>query len=360
MGQTLGACLADFFAVTAILLSPGDRKQRAEATWYSRCARLKVKLVAGAETAGAVVETATSLRGWADVIRERFIPLQIAQRDASDLAGSVRSRQIGHLQASIVDSVPQTFTRTRRLISAGGHDLLALGVVERGTGYLEQDGRNCMVSGGDFALYETSRPFTWSLAGDWRLRVYTWPRETVALTEPDSQQLTATVVPGDAGVGRFLSPMLADLTRTGAGLSPSGSIRLASEIAELSVIAALEAGQAVKHERPDRDQLREIQAFIEQNLADPALTPPRIAGEFYMSARTLHRLFARHGITVAAWIKSRRLEACRRALVSPGSKNVPINEIASRFGFSNQAFFSREFSRQYGQSPRRHRLHGRG
>jgi AraC-like DNA-binding protein len=109
------------------------------------------------------------------------------------------------------------------------------------------------------------------------------------LTEPDSQQLTATAVPGNVGVGGFLSPMLARLARTDAGLSPAGS-----------------------------------------------------------------------GLTAAAWIKNRRLEACRRALVAPGSQTVPINEIASRFGFSNQAFFSREFSRQYGESPRQHRLHGRG
>ena len=316
--------------------------------------------MASAETTGAVVETATSLREWADVIRQRFIPLQIAQRDASDLAGSVRSRQIGHLQASIVDSIPQTFTRTRRLISAAGHELLALGLVERGTGYLEQDGRSCVVSGGDFALYDTSRPFTWSLTGDWRLRVYTWPRESITLTEPDSQQLTAAAVPGNVGVGRFLSPTLARLARTDAGLSPSGSIHLASEVAELSIIATLEARQGMEHEHDDHEQLRKIQAFIEQNLADPELTPPSIAWEFYMSARTLHRLFAQHGLTVAAWIKSRRLEACRRALVSPGSQTVRINEIASRFGFSNQAFFSREFSRKYGESPRRLRLRDRG
>jgi AraC-like DNA-binding protein len=346
--------------VKAAQLSLGDRNQRAEATWYSHHARPRVNLVASAETTGVVVETATSLRGWADVIRQRFIPLQIAQRDSSDLAGSVRSRQIGHLQASIVDSVPQTFTRTRRLISAGGHELLAVGVVERGTGYLEQDGRNCVVSAGDFALYDTARPFTWTLTGDWRLRVYTWPRDSITLTEPDSQQLTATAVPGNVGVGRFLSPMLDRLARTDAGLSPSGSIRLASQVAELSIIATLEAGPGAEHGRSDREQLRKIQAFIEQNLADPALTPPGIAREFYMSARTLHRLFARHGLTVAAWIKNRRLEACRRALVSPGSQTVPINEIASRFGFSNQAFFSREFSRQYGESPRRHRLRARG
>jgi len=312
--------------------------------------------VANAQTTDVVVETATSMRGWADVIRERFIPLQIAQHDASDLAGSVRSRHIGHLQASIVSSVPQTFTRSPRLISAGGEELLAVGVVERGTGYLEQDGRLCEVSGGDFALYDTSRPFSWSLTGGWSLRVYTWPRESVTLSEPESQRLTAIPVSGQAGVGRFLSPILAHLAQTDAGLSPSGSIRMASEVAELSIIAFLEAGRAAEHENSDRDQLSKIQAFIEQNLADPALSPTRIAEEFYISVRTLHRLFARHGLTVAAWIKDRRLEACRRALVSSRSQALPINEIATRFGFPNQAFFSREFSRQYGESPSSHRL----
>ena len=119
-----------------------------------------------ADTRGVVVEKATSLGAWADVIRDRFVPLQIAPHDASELAGTVHSRLVGHLQAAVVASTPQTFTRTRRLASASGAELWALGLVEAGTGHLEQDGRTCTVTGGDFALYDTSRPFTWSLAGD--------------------------------------------------------------------------------------------------------------------------------------------------------------------------------------------------
>ncbi|EID79984.1 MULTISPECIES: helix-turn-helix domain-containing protein [Rhodococcus] len=104
------------------------------------------------------------------------------------------------------------------------------------------------------------------------------------------------------------------------------------------------------------ERLREIQAFIEAHLTEPALTHDRIAQEFFISPRTLHRLFAQGGYTVSAWIKNRRLEASRRALGSPASRNLAINEIGSRFGFSTPAYFSREFTARYGVSPRRYRL----
>jgi len=303
----------------------------------------------------AIMETARSLRAWRDVIRHRFVPLLIAQDDASELSGTVRSRWVGHLQAAVVRSTSQTFSRTRHLASAGDHNLLAVGVVERGAGHLEQDGRRCAVAGGDFALYDTSRPFTWSLAGDWTLRVYTWPLGTVALTERESQRLTAIAVPGNAGAGSYLSPMLASLADSSATLSPLASARMASQVAELAITAAWDAGHGTSCDQPDREQLQKIQVFIEENLADPALTPQHIAQEFFMSTRTLHRLFARHGNTVAAWIKQRRLEACRRALGSPGTQHLGILDVASRYGFTNPSFFSREFTLQYGESPRAYR-----
>lgn len=317
-------------------------------------------MAAAGQRDDVVVETAHSMRAWADVIHHRFVSLRIAQDDASQLSGSVSSRQIGHLQASVVRSTPQTFSRTSRLAAADDHNLLAVGVVERGTGCLEQDGRTCVIAGGDFALYDTSRPFTWSLTGDWTLRVYTWPLDAVTATEAESRALTATTVRGDTGVGCLLSPMLASLAGASTAISPLASARLAGEVAELAITAAWEVGHHDAGGQPDREQLQAIQVFIEQNLADPELTPARIAREFFMSARTLHRLFARHGLTVAAWVKRRRLEACRRSLGSPAAQHLGINEIACRYGFPSPSFFSREFTRQFGESPRAYRSRARG
>jgi AraC-like DNA-binding protein len=139
------------------------------------------------------------------------------------------------------------------------------------------------------------------------------------------------------------------------------SIRLADELAELTVTAALEAGGIPSHDEfgtracADNAVLREVKDYIEDNLADPELTPDRVAHAFFISTRTLHRIFARHDLTVSAWIKHRRLERAKRALRAPGRDLLPIGEIASRVGFSNAAAFSREFSQTNGVSPRRYR-----
>lgn len=306
-------------------------------------------------SSGVVEEKATSLRGWAELIRERFVPLQIAPHDAAEMRGSVKTRQFGYLQASTVRSAPQTFTRTRSLVAKEDSPLFALGLVDKGVGYLEQDGRECTVTDGGFALYDTSRPFTWHFGGPFRMRVYTWPLGSVSLASSEAQRVTAINVPRAQGIGRLLGPLFLQLMQETPGdLSAPGSMRMAGELAELAITAGLEAGQAP----PTRDGeiLRTIQLFIEERLSDPTLNADQIAAGFYMSTRTLHRLFARHNLTVAGWIKMRRLEGCRRALVSSSSSDEPIRDVAARYGFLNASFFSREFAQQYGASPRQYRL----
>ncbi len=315
---------------------------------------------ASEKTAEILVERGSSLDEWSDVIRQRFVALQIAQQSSTDMAGVIRTRHLGHLQASAVSSSPQIFTRTKRMAATGDCELFSLGLVDRGTGYLEQDGRRCAVSDGSFAIYETSRPFSWALTGDWRIFVFTWPRDSVVFSESELRALTASTVPGTTGVGSMVSPLLRGLLRVDTGVSTEGAARFASEIAELAVIAAGEVSRESADTDAGRRRLREIQTFIEQHLTDPALSPTLIANEFFMSARTLHRLFAHHGLTVAAWIKDRRLEAARRALIAAGSSTVPVHQIAARYGFSTVALFSRSFAARYGQNPTTYRSNARG
>ena len=89
------------------------------------------------------------------------------------------------------------------------------------------------------------------------------------------------MVRGNAGVGRLLSPVLMHLAQTDAGLSAAGSARLADEVAELTITAALEAARSVEDCQSGPEHLRRIQVFIEEHLADPALTPQLIAQEFF-------------------------------------------------------------------------------
>ncbi|MFF0628734.1 helix-turn-helix domain-containing protein [Streptomyces sp. NPDC004296] len=72
-------------------------------------------------------------------------------------------------------------------------------------------------------------------------------------------------------------------------------------------------------------------------------------------ASYLHRLFQREEATVAAWIRRRRLEAARRDLADPALRTLPVHAIATRWGFSRAADFSRAFRTAYGTPPRDYR-----
>ena len=58
-----------------------------------------------------------------------------------------------------------------------------------------------------------------------------------------------------------------------------------------------------------------------------------IAAAHHISLRSLHQLFHDEGLTVAGWIRQRRLECCRRDLSDPALAARPVAAIAARWGF---------------------------
>ncbi|MFI1707751.1 helix-turn-helix domain-containing protein [Streptomyces griseoruber] len=297
----------------------------------------------------------TAVDAWIEMIRDTFVALDITPADPARFSGSVRSRQLAHLMAADVAATSQSFERTPRLAARQPRDLLQIGMPVAGEGLLSQDGRTCTLRPGDFAIYETSRPFTWNLSPDWKLRVYTWPRASIPLAESGSQQLTATAVRADSALGRLLSPVLSSVLDPGCRVSSAGAIRLADEIAELAITAALEEVEPDDPDAQARQLYTAVLHHINAHIDDPSLSPQQIANAFFISTRTLHRVFARFDTTVATAIRARRLESCRQALLSPGNAHYSLTAIAARYGFTNPAVFSRTFTSAYGTTPSRYR-----
>jgi AraC-like DNA-binding protein len=81
-----------------------------------------------------------------------------------------------------------------------------------------------------------------------------------------------------------------------------------------------------------------------------------IAAENHVSLRYLHKLFETQQMTVAGWIRQRRLERCRRDLRDPALSHLPVSAIAARSGLIDAAHFSRVFRAAYGISPSEYRL----
>jgi AraC-like DNA-binding protein len=135
--------------------------------------------------------------------------------------------------------------------------------------------------------------------------------------------------------------------------------RVGGAVLDLVTVALAErlnrAEAAVPAGTRQRMLLMRIRTFIDQHLDDVDLSPPTIAAAHHISLRHLHKLFEGEEVTVAGWIRRRRLERCRQDLQDPALWDRPVSAIGARWGFANPVYFSRLFRRTYGIPPARYR-----
>ncbi|HEY6494463.1 MAG TPA: helix-turn-helix domain-containing protein [Trebonia sp.] len=124
--------------------------------------------------------------------------------------------------------------------------------------------------------------------------------------------------------------------------------------------ATLELARAViatvGHEDPARNDVAgealttRVEAYVQQHLSEPSLSPESIARAHHISVRQLYKLWSVRDLGLAEWIMRGRLEGARRDLASDAS--TPIGSVARRWGFTDPTHFGRRFRAAYGLSPR--------
>lgn len=227
--------------------------------------------------------------------------------------------------------------------------LVKVGVQLRGRGVVVQREREAVLMPGDFAVYDTSEPYTLHFDDDFAMFVLMFPRESLKIRPNDLAKVSALRIKGDDGVGALVSPFLAGLRK---GLSDGLSSSRMFEDAVLDLVSAALDERAPHDSRsPGAVILAGSRAFIEDNLHDPDLNTAMVAAAQHISPRYLQKLFVGDG-GVAAWIRSRRLESCRRDLEDPRLRHESIGTICARYGLVDSAHFSRVFKEAYGISPR--------
>ncbi len=292
---------------------------------------------------------------WRDVIREHFVALDILADRADSFGGSVRSTDVGLMNIARVESGTSRYTRTPQLADRDDDAYLQVGLLARGAAAVQQDGREAVLAPGDFAVYETDRPFHWAMQGEWELLVFTWPRASVRLGDTASRLLTARCLCGSEGVGAIVARMLRDLAAAPPDLSVEGGVELGHDVLALVTTVAGERVRPTAPERSAEALLRRIDAYIVERLSDPNLTPPDIAEAHFISTRHLHRLFAGRGTTVSHHVQHLRLERARVELRHPSFDLRSITDISRRWGFADLATFSRVFKQAYDLTPTQYR-----
>jgi AraC-like DNA-binding protein len=288
---------------------------------------------------------------------DTFGPVALSGVDVAAFRGLVQSTSIGAVQLSnIAVSGDVTVRRTSRLIERAAHDHLKVGVQLRGRSILSQDGREAVLTPGDYAVWDTIRPYTLNCSGINEMLVVMFPREMIRLSPQRLSGLTARCVSRQQGLAASVSPFLVELGKRVHSLNHSGGLYLADAVLEILASSVAEQLSTKEPVEAGAHGLHlQVRAHIEQQLAHPSLNVSAVAAANHISVRYLQKLFETEGETVTGWIRGRRLAHCRRDLADPQFAQLPVSSIAARWGLVNAAHFSRLFKGVCGLSPTEYR-----
>ena len=304
------------------------------------------------------VQHVDSFSAWKELVSGAFVPLLSEPVRAGTFSGSISGNQLGSVGVMEVAATAHVVRRTDELVAAGDAPHFKLNLQLSGHGMLLQGGRETILRPGELAIYDTQQPYTLLFEEDFRTLVLMFPHHLLGLPTGDVSELTAVGIGARNQIGCAVAPFLTQIAHMLPQMGgPIGQRLAANAVDILGTVLASELHE--RNELVDGSQVRQvrlIQAYIEEHLSDSRLSPGAIADAHFMSLRSLHKLFADTGHTVAEWIRTRRLEHCRRDLEDPLQVQVPVGAIGARWGLPDGAHFSRVFRASYGCSPTAFRM----
>ncbi len=221
-----------------------------------------------------------------------------------------------------------------------------------GSSMVVQGDREAVLHPGDLVIYDSTAPYT--LLNDTGMTGEFFRIPHSALAMPHDMIRKACAV--SLSPGHPLTSLTNDYLRRLAAdreilTAPDGDLvgHPSIELVRAVIATHLKADKFRVEPLAATLQLR-ILEYARHHLNDPNLCAEQIAAAHYISVRQLYRVLAESGISLADWIRTRRLEACRQELERTSSTIVAA--VARRYGFSNMSSFSRAFRAEYGLSPR--------
>ncbi|MEH0983906.1 helix-turn-helix domain-containing protein [Micromonospora sp. CPCC 205556] len=318
--------------------------------------------VASVDTAG--LPPAERFDFWQDLVARESVPARISSAHTLDFTASARVVELGVVRLAVWQYPSLELHRTSRMIRSTDPELYQLALPLSGHGGVSQGRRAGPLGPSGFALIDTARPHGSTHRpdgpGDALLRTITAlvPRAALPLPAHRLDALLAAEIPATTGMGLLLAQILRQVATHPEQYAPADAPHLDRAVLDLltgALASRLDLEPALPAEVRATGLRTGVEAFVQRHLADPELTPAAVAEAYHVSLRSLHRSFEGTGTTIAALIRTRRLERCFRDLTDPRLAHLTVHEVAARCGFRDRAHFSRAFRTAYGLSPREHR-----
>lgn len=305
----------------------------------------------------ASLDAADRFDAWTEAVNSSFVPL-LAQ-SAADLPsigfdGRLVSQTLGMSAVSSVAGSAVRVRRTSKLIAQTDPGYIKLGLQLRGMSVITQDGRDTALAPGDFALYDTTRPYALDFDSTFKMFVLMFPIEAIRLDRPRLGALTASRFSGRHGLGGITSKLLMAISDGLDQNDLSAEVPLTDAVFDLlgaAIAERLDDALPPDERSERRAMLAKIETYIAMHLGDADLTVQSVADARHVSIRYLQELFADREETVSGWIRRRRLEQSRRDLADPILARNQIATVGARWGFADATAFARAFRQEFGVTP---------
>ncbi|MFQ8432950.1 helix-turn-helix domain-containing protein [Amaricoccus sp. W119] len=294
---------------------------------------------------------------WRRRVTNAYFPLTIDITEPAEFSGDLSQAALGELSLSRLRSAPVSYRREPRHIVATSDEEYLITVPIVSPVEFSQLGHTVRCLPGAFLLERGHEPYLFQYDAPNDLLVMKVGARALAERIGPPDRVAQHEFDASGGVGRLFATMLGQALADAATTDDVVRTVIGRQLLELLGLtiandprAASSSISAVR-----AAHLRRAEGFIRTNLANPDLSPGLLAAACGISTRYLHALYREMNTTVARQIREARLVAARDALCVPGM--TAISEIAYRFGFSDQAQFSRLFKQAFDLTPSTYRQH---
>lgn len=298
---------------------------------------------------------------WSRVVSDIFFPLDAKTNMPDKFDGIIDNWELGSISLSRFCSSPMFYERQKHHLRGLSEDNLLITFATASDARFIQGGNDLHCRKNGFFIQRGDLPYQFSHAEDNTLWVLKVPTQMLKARVRVLERYTSYTYDSSRGIAALFLDTARTIPARMEQVQAQSHEGLGRCLLDLLYLALEDDARALGSGMSSvrMAHLARIERYIQRNLANHAMTIEDIARANGISVRYLHELFKGEETTAGQWIRTKRLEACMEDLRDPRHGET-IAEIAYRWGFGDQAQFSRHFKAHFGRTPRevRNEAHG--
>lgn len=290
--------------------------------------------------------------GWSRAVGRSYFPLDLGFKRPERFTGTLRTWDLGEIQASRLASEPAMYCRRHEHLGEGGDEDFLVTIPRKSPIRFQQMGREVECAPGGFILERGNAPYEFSYERANELIVAKIAARHLEARLPDPGGFCVILFDGRRGTGGLLRDLLLASEARAPDMADDARLTVGRHLVDLLALA-VESGSRGTHSLETgvrRAHLRRIEAAIAHRHAEHGLGPAKVASDCGISLRYLHDLCRGGGAAFGERLRRIRLATARDAL-SRRNRSRTIAEIAYSAGFTDLSSFSRTYRKTFGETP---------